>query len=145
MKRIIGIIWLFTALAIIAPGQTAKTKGVEQELRRIEEARREAIRKGDMKTLAAIYADDFSAIGGNGQILNKQQLFDVFKRNNPEIIFTTDEISVRVFGQTAIFTGRLTGRTADGKPLSASRFTHFFVKRSGRWQCVAGQSTALPG
>lgn len=143
MKRIFGVIFLLTAFISLAQSQTKQSKA-EQQLRQIEETRRAAIKDGDFKTLDTIYADDFSGIVGNGQILNKQQLFEIFKRSNPQIIFTTDEITVRVFKKTAIFSGRLTGRANDGKIVSASRFTHFFVKRGGRWQCVYGQSTALP-
>src|SRR5215510_7798335 len=102
---------------------------IEAELKQIEETRRQAIKNGDEKTLDQIYADDFSAIAGSGQIVNKQQLLAVFKRNDPSITFTTDEISVRVFGSTALFTGRLTGRSADGQVISSSRFTHVFLKR----------------
>ena len=56
----------------------------------------------------------------------------------------TDEIKVRAYGRTAIFTGRLIGKAPSGAVVLASRFTHVFVKRSGQWQCVAGQSTGLP-
>jgi ketosteroid isomerase-like protein len=116
----------------------------EQQLRNIEEKRREAIKQGDLKTLGEIYADDFTAIAGNGSVIDREQLFAVFKRNDPSVVFTTDEISVRVFGKTAIFSGRLTGRTVAGETVSAGRFTHFFVRRKGRWVCVHGQSTPLP-
>jgi len=145
MKRFFAVVLLLTTAFAAAQSQTVnKTSEAERELRAIEEARREAIKNGDMKTLDAIYADDFSAIAGNGQIINKQQLFAVFKRSDPQIAFTTDEISVRVFKKTAVFTGRLIGRAADGKIVAASRFTHFFVRRGGHWRCVHGQSTPLP-
>ena len=124
-------------------GRTAAEK-TERELRALEEKRRQAIKEGDEKTLDQIYADDFSAIAGSGQLITKDQLMSVFKRNDPRINFLTDEISVRIFGSTAIFTGRLVGKTPNGEVVSASRFTHVFVKRAGRWQCVAGQSTPLP-
>lgn len=68
---------------------------------------------------------------------------DIFKRNDPHVAFMTDEIHVRTFGEAAVFTGRLVGRTAGGEVVSASRFTHMFVKREGRWQCVAGQATVI--
>ena len=144
MKKIPGIVLFLCFCIIAAHGQTAKQSKVEQELKQIEETRRAAIKQGDFKTLETIYAVDFSGIAGSGQLIDRAQLFEVFRRNNPAITFTTDEITVRVFKKTAIFAGRLTGRTADGKIVSASRFTHFFVKRGGRWQCVYGQSTALP-
>jgi ketosteroid isomerase-like protein len=144
MKKVLGIV-LFLSLGVTAAtSQTTKQNKVEKDLRQIEESRREAIKNGDFKTLDRIYADDFSGIAGSGQIINKEQLFAVFRRNNPEVIFSTDEISVRVFKKTAIFSGRLTAKTADGKTVGASRFTHFFVRRDGRWQCIYGQSTALP-
>ena len=127
----------------IAVAQAGKQSKVEEALKRIEEVRRNAIKQGDMKTLDGIYADDFVAIAGNGQEITKQQLMEVFKRNNPQVEFTTDEIKVRILGTTAIFTGRLTGRTADGAVVSASRFTHIFVRRKSTWQCVAGQSTVI--
>ncbi len=117
---------------------------VEAELRQIEESRRQAIKDGNEKVLDQIYADDFTAVAGNGQLINKSQLLAVFKRNDPSINFTTDEISVRVFDKTALFVGRLTGRSTRGELVSASRFTHVFVKREGKWRCVAGQATPLP-
>ena len=117
----------------------------ERQLRLIEEDRRKAIKDGDIQTLDRIYAHDFSAIAASGQIITKEQLFTVFRRNDPTLEFTTDEISVRIFGNTAIFRGRLIGKSKDGQVRLASRFTHVFVKRDGRWQCVAGQSTAIAG
>jgi ketosteroid isomerase-like protein len=143
--------FLISSLLLIAAVNAAQSQSVskkptgkpELELRAIEEMRRQAIKQGDEKTLDRIYADDFSGIVGAGQIINKEQLMAVFKRNDPRIAFTTDEITVRVFGKTALFIGRLTGRSSDGEVVSASRFTHVFVRRNGRWECVAGQSTAL--
>lgn len=131
----------FCGVAGARPGNTSKA---EAELRQIEETRRHAIATGDTKTLDRIYADDFVAIAGNGQVITKTDLFAVLARNDPSVVFTTDEINVRIFGETAVFTGRLTGRAQDGTVVSVGRFTHVFVKRAGRWQCVAGQSTPLP-
>jgi ketosteroid isomerase-like protein len=147
MKRFC-VVWLIFLIAATASGQTSKraqsaAKRVEGELRALEDARRLAIKNGDEKTLNAIYADDFSAITGAGTVIDKQQLMAVFRRNDASISFTTDEISVRYFGSTAVFTGRLTGRTGAGEIVSMSRFSHLFVKRHGKWQCVAGQSTPI--
>lgn len=146
MKYLLAVMTLSALIAFPSRAQepgTAVSKP-EQQLREIEEARRKAIRQGDMKMLDTIYSDDFSGIVGSGQVINKEQLFAAFKRNDPRVTFTTDEITVRIYGNTAIFTGRLIGKSADGAVTSAARFTHIFVKRAGRWQCVAGQSTVLP-
>jgi ketosteroid isomerase-like protein len=135
------VIVIASSMAFAQPGKPQAK--VEEELKRIEEVRREAIKQGDMKTLDGIYADDFAGIVGNGQEITKRQLMEVFQRTNPQVVFTTDEIKVRVLGTTAIFTGRLTGKTADGAIVSASRFTHIFARRKGKWQCVAGQTTLI--
>jgi hypothetical protein len=36
-----------------------------------------------MKALDEIYADNFSGIAGSGQVISKEQLMSVFKRNDP--------------------------------------------------------------
>lgn len=138
-----SLCWILILLSASVTLATDNTK-IENELKQIEETRRRAIKDGDEKTLDQIYADDFTAIAGNGQIINKKQLMAVFKRNDPSIAFTTDEITVRTFGNTALFVARLTGRSSNGEVVSSSRFTHVFVKRSGKWKCVSGQSTPLP-
>lgn len=142
MRQFFTIFVILLTVSGAAYAQTKQSKD-EQKLRSIEETRREAIKQGDLKTLGEIYAEDFSAIAGNGSVINREQLFAVFKRNDPSMVFTTDEITVRIFKKTAIFSGRLTGRTAAGETVSAGRFTHFFVKRDGRWVCVHGQSTPM--
>lgn len=115
------------------------------DLRAMEEARRAAIKAKDFATLEKIYAPEFLAVAGNGQIIDRATLFKVFGNADPSISFTTDEIRVLDSGDTAVFFGRLTGKTADGKTAFASRFTHVFVRRKGAWVCISGQSTPLPG
>lgn len=148
MKQIAFVILLLMILAFSLLGQTKnnpapKLDTIEQDLIGIESARRQAIKEGDFSALGKIYAEDFTGIVGSGQVINREQLFAVFKQTDPRVAFATDEIKVRVFGETAIFTGRLIGKTSAGEVVSASRFTHFFVRREGRWQCVMGQSTAI--
>lgn len=143
MKQFFTFLFILLAFGGAAYGQAKQSKD-EQQLRSIEESRREAIKLGDFKTLGDIYAEDFSAIAGNGSVIDREQLFAVFRRNDPSLVFITDEITVRFFKKTAIFSGRLTGRNAAGEIVISGRFTHFFVKRGGRWVCVHGQSTPLP-
>jgi ketosteroid isomerase-like protein len=137
--------WLF---ALAAPSlvfaQAPRGNPAEAELRQIEEARSQAIKQGDMKTLDRIYTDDFSGIIGNARVLDKAQLFELFKATDPRLVFAVDELRVRVYTAAAVMTGRLTAKKPDGAVLSASRFTHFFVKQHGEWRIVAGQSTLIP-
>lgn len=116
----------------------------QSELRGIEETRRAAIKAKDFDALGRIYAPAFVAVTGNGQFVTRDELFAVFRKTDPSLSFETDEIRIVVDGDTAVFFGRLTGRTADGKTAFASRFSHVFVHRKGKWLCIAGQSTPLP-
>lgn len=59
-------------------------------------------------------------------------------------IFKVDDLSVRVFGDAAVVTGRSTATTGGAKPSTlALRFTDVFVRLGGRWQIVASQATQL--
>ena len=56
-----------------------------------------------------------------------------------------DEISLRIFGDAAIVTGRLTGERQDsgGTFHLQQRYTRVYVKRGNRWQAVATQVTVV--
>ena len=135
------VVALLAALA----GQAATPRDIDNELRGLEERRRAAIRQGDRPALEQIYAEDFQAVAGNGQVVDRGTLLGVLTRPAPGVTFSTTEIVVRPIAPgVALFTGRLTGTDASGAVVSDARFTHLFVERGGRWQCVAGQSTPIP-
>jgi ketosteroid isomerase-like protein len=130
---------LFLALACATSAQAA----VDDELRAIEDARRDAIKRQDFDALARIYAPGFVAIAGNGELIDRPRLFAVFRQTDPAFTFATDEIRVLDLGATAVFLGRLTARNAAGNVVSVSRFSHTFVREGGQWRCVYGQSTPV--
>ena len=133
------------ALVAALAGQAATPRDIDNELRGLEERRRAAIRQGDRASLETIYADDFQGVVGNGQVIDRATLVTVLTRPTPGITFTTTEIVIKPIADgTALFTGRLTGKDASGSVVSDARFTHLFVERAGRWQCIAGQSTPFP-
>lgn len=94
-------------------------------------------------------ADDMAFTGADGVIDTKVKqpvrgnlLSGAWKIETVSI----DNITVRVFGESAIVTATQTeGSHLKGKD-SAGRFqyTHVWVKREGRWQIVAGHATRLP-
>lgn len=56
-----------------------------------------------------------------------------------------DDIKVRVYGDTAVVTGRNTVKGQyKGKDISGqTRWTDTWVKSAGRWQCVATHSSRI--
>jgi ketosteroid isomerase-like protein len=131
--------WLLTTflhgLALAAP---------EDDLRILEEQRRQAIKEQDFATLGHIYAPEFIGVTGAGQVVDRAELFRVFAQTNGKLKFTTDEIRVVLHGDTAVYFGRLVGVTESGTTAFISRFSHVFVKRGQGWVCVSGQSTPMP-
>jgi ketosteroid isomerase-like protein len=123
----------------------ADDRAVEKELIALEGTRREAIRRHDFTRLEQIYDPAFVAVAGNGQIIDRAQLFAVFRRADPSITYATSEAQVHVSGATAIFIGRLIARSASGDTVSDARFSHVFVKSGREWRCIAGQSTPVAG
>ena len=144
MRRLERTLLVLVCLTQALPGLAAPAPGAagaEEELLTIERRRSEAIAAHDTAYLEALYADDFRGVTATGLEVDKARLMEVFKLDDPRTRFAIDELRPRVFGDTAVVTGRLTGRTADGELLSQSVYIHVYVKRDGRWQMVAGQGT----
>lgn len=114
-----------------------------EELLNIERKRSEAIAKHNTKFLDQLYAEDFRGVTATGYQVDKAKLMKVFKLDDPRVKFTLDDLSPRVFKDTGIVTGQLTGKTVDGEIISQPRFIHVYMKRDGRWQMVAGQGTLI--
>jgi len=116
----------------------------QTELKALEETRRAAIKSQDFEALGRIYSPDFLAVTADGKFMTRSELFDVFRKSGATLTFETDQVRIVSSGNTAVFFGRLVAKMADGKTAFSSRFSNVYVKRSGAWICIAGQSTALP-
>ncbi|MEV6281290.1 nuclear transport factor 2 family protein [Kribbella sp. NPDC051770] len=119
---------------------------VEAALREAITRRAEALRTRDIATLTELFADDFTYVNSQGALLTKQAYLD-FIEHGP-LRFdqqTTDELAIRVHGNTAVVTCLVhdTG-TWQGEPFDAVfRSTQTYVLREDAWLYVAGQTTAL--
>jgi uncharacterized protein (TIGR02246 family) len=102
--------------------------------------------RGDVAFFDNVLADEVIYTTINGEIKNKAQVLDDYRKHN--ITFKShvfDEIHVRLYGDLAVVTNRATAvSTYRGKPRrSLTRNTRTFVRRDGRWQVVAFQSTRI--
>ena len=106
----------------------------------------EAYPRRDVSTLDRIIADDWVCVDGAVLVINKSQLLArVESRTAFPDPHKFDEISLRIFGDTAIVTGRLSGtrRDDEGTFYLEQRYTRVYVKRNERWQSVATQVTVV--
>jgi uncharacterized protein (TIGR02246 family) len=125
-----------------------KANGPEEELRALEAKLNEAIVRADLGFFDRVFADDFTHTNHNGEFRSKAQWLANHKpgAKSPYESFDTEDLSVRVYGETAVVTGRSLpkGKDSKGQAITGQfRFTRVWVKRDGRWQVVAFQGTRI--
>ncbi len=119
---------------------------VQEELKRLENDRTQAVLKGDTAALDRMTADDYTVINISGQLLTKAEVVKAIKSASLKYEqLENDEIQVRVYGDTAVLTGRTTQKGQfNGKDISGqTRFTRVYLKQHGKWQAVAFQATRI--
>ena len=142
---------LSIALAVVVPlqadevteGQTRITlpdtsgySKVQREILAIERRRSAAIAAHDLTWLATVYAPDFRGITAGGMRVDRETLFKVFARDNPDSRFLIDELEIRQIEGVVTVTGRLRTTTTAGDVVGESRYLHVYVHRNGRWVIV---------
>ena len=146
---------LFTTLILMAagssPGQTnppATLPGGAQEIAALEQTWADAVKRRDAEAIDRIQSPDYVFTGPGGRVWNKTEALATIKAGDLEIdSFELSDLNVRVYGDAAVVTfrvawqGRFRGQDISGP----QRMTDVFVKRDGRWQCVASQATRIQG
>ena len=114
MRRTIVIAAPVLTTASIAPGQRPSASGdrrgsIEQVIRQLDHERIQAQIGADATALDRIYADDFIGVGPSGTVRTKPQVISDFTSGDLKFqSITTDDVQVRVYGNTAVETGRST-------------------------------------
>ena len=118
----------------------------EQELIQIERDWCTAILKKDAPALARILADDYTSVGNRGTPSTKPDELANLKSADSVTSCVDTNFKVRIYGDAAVVTG-LASRsgTYKGVVFKDRQFlwTDTFVRKDGRWQCVASQGTLV--
>ena len=129
--------------------QSARTRDAASTGQAVQQQDQERIRAqitADTIALRRIYADDFLGIGPTGVVRNKAEVIADFTTHALTYqSITTAEVRVRVYGNTAVETGRSTMVGQDkGKDVPReNRFTRVWVMTDGRWQLVANHYSLM--
>ena len=136
---------LILALAFAVAQPTGDLAEATRELTRIERQLAIAWKEGDCSAWGAMLADEWSVIHITGEIITKPAALQMCKAPAiPIEEFEVDDISVRVFGDAAVVTGRTSIVTGGASPGRVTlRFTDVFIRRDSRWQVVASHATRL--
>jgi ketosteroid isomerase-like protein len=131
------------AFAIDARSQTpaeTKTVNTEDELLNLMHDWMNAEVKRDMAFLDRFIAEDWLVTDPAGAVWTKEQFLAGLKSGEGAVLsFELDNVKVRVYGDAAVVTGRMTTKqTFKGQDISGRyQCTDTFIKTAGRWQCVA--------
>lgn len=128
-----------------AQAASAKTHGesaVLAELKELESQMTNASIKGDKDTLTRILADDYTGTGADGKFYNKTQTLYSTEAMPSVTSWSIDNPRLLSRGETsATLSAVITFRSGSG--LERQQITDTYVRRDGRWQLVASQSTLL--
>ena len=153
MKPPIGLATLSLALGTVAVvyGQrdnpTETSDVVARSLIDMERQWLEANVTHDPSILERILADNFLGTHQDVSLFTKSQaIAEVKSRTSKVESDHLDDAKVRFFGDVAALYGRetFTVKTDDKVVTGPYVWTDTWLKRSGRWQIVAGQETLLP-
>lgn len=119
----------------------------EAAIRALEVEGRKAAMSGDPESHDRLLAADWTNINSNGTVTTKSQLLALLKSSPFTFLSIEDEdVSVRIYGGTAVVTGRSARKRAgaSGESVTQSvRFTRVYAERDGRWQVVSAQTTPI--
>ena len=150
MKHVIYAAILTVALLSFGRQQSVAQgadAAAEQEVRQAIKKYREALLQRDAAALEQIWADDYTFTNGAGETLSKAQRLANLKSGATSLdsISQEEEMKVRVHGNVAVATGRVTikgqysGKQASGQYQSIN----VWVKGPAGWQLIANQLTPV--
>ena len=150
MKQIIYVAILTVALLSFGRQQSAAQgadAAAEQEVRQAIKKYRTALLQHDAATLERIWADDYTFTNGAGETHSKAERLANLKSGATALdsISQEEEMKVRVHGNVAVATGRVTikgqysGKQASGQYQSIN----VWVKGAAGWQLIANQLTPV--
>jgi ketosteroid isomerase-like protein len=131
-------------------GSTARTVShsgaKETQVRKLLRDFAAAMSKNDISALEKIWADDFTFVSHDGEVLTKAQLLDLLKSGTEKFeSVALDDITIRTYGSTAVVTARAMQKAKlEGKDHSGTSFVSIvLVKNKGRWRMVLAQLAEL--
>lgn len=141
-----SIRFLLVLVPVLTLAQQNNDSGDKSLILALEGAWNQAELHHDAAAASAIMADTFISVDHHGKLLNKSQYLADLKdlSYKPEEISNSDT-TVYLYGDTAIVTSAYRTRGTDsGKAFAHhGRFTDTWIKRNGKWQCVADHETLI--
>ncbi len=146
MRQVSAVCLLVAGSLLVAAQEKPAAVSVEQTLMQVERDWNQALIAKDLKTVDKIMAADWTGIDFRGMTVTKaESIAELKSGESSNQSVELGEMTVKVFGNTAVVIGRDTEKsTYHGKDSSGAYvWMDVFVKRDGRWQAVASESTKI--
>lgn len=152
MKRrlVIFITFILAPLVFSKPAMEKESSHgpgeAEREILQLENRRFDAMTRADATALDRILADELSYTHSTGRLDSKAAFIASLKSGQLKYeSISTQDVRVRVIGDAGVVTGRALMKVRSGAQSMSMlvRFTDVYLKRDGRWQMIAWQSTRL--
>ena len=144
------LILLLVVSVDVTPQATSTAKAAESAaVKEVLEMKRQydvALMRADVAWFKMAFVDDYLLILGDATTYTKSECIRQLKSR--ELIWQTatgQDQRVRVYGDTAVVTGRFSGKgRLNGKPFTTDeRFTSVWIKRDGRWKAISEHTVCL--
>jgi len=124
-------------------GDRMAAGGVEQAILQLERDLQAASLKNDTALFEKVATDDYVVTNPVGMVGSKAESVASAKNFKIESL-NTDDVKVRVYGDSAVVTGRATLKAQMTMPANAAqdisgqyRYTRVYVKQGGQWRLAA--------
>ena len=139
--RALGGVGLCSLVCMLSVTLHAQQGKVEQELMQLERDWCAADVKNDAAVFQRILSDDYTGVSSqSGKLTGKADYLAQLKTSKTTQC-DVDMMRVRIYGDTAVVTGRTTVKSNSFS--GQSMWTDTWVRRNGAWQCVASQGTVI--
>ena len=111
----------------------------EDELIRVAHDWDRAMIANDAEAIGRFMADDWTIVGSDGKVGDKATFLALVESGAlTHDVMTSEDISVRVYGDTAVVTARgVSGGKYRGQAFrEVERSSSVFVRQEGQWRCV---------
>lgn len=146
MKNICLVFVLLCSAGQFAKAQTSGDPGARSNVLALEHAWDQALERGDVKALSAIFDESLIYVDYDGAVLTKAAYLARVKANTTHMQqIVAEGMNVQMFGNAAVVVGsyRVKGME-NGRPyLRHGRFTDIWVRTGGNWMCVAAATTPI--
>jgi ketosteroid isomerase-like protein len=133
---------LVAAVALWATQRTALTEE-QRDILELERQWSAAVVRGDDATLDHLLADNYTATDRHGNVTNRaDELLGVRARVVRYSVYDSHDLAVRVDGDNAVVTGRMTlkGVTVKGKTIDTEvGFVDTLTRIDGRWRATSAR------